>query len=277
MAEEVKITSTTTLEDLIFAGRNKEYGAYFLRQVYSKTVRNSAIIGTLAVCIGLAGPLLYAKYKPKEEKKKITLANPMDVPPPPMDETQPPPPPPPPPPPEAPKPVSTTKFLPPEIKPDEEVKTEEPPPTQKELEKAPAGAETVVGDPNATEVVIDPNEGKAKVEVVEVKPDKEEIFTVVEQNASFPGGQEALNKFLSKNIKYPAEAQRANVQGKVFLSFVVSPDGSISDVAVLKGLGFGCDQEAIRVVKSMPRWSPGKQSGRAVKSRFNLPITFQLE
>jgi protein TonB len=277
MAEEVKITSTTTLEDLIFANRNKAYGAYFLRQVYSKTVRTSAIIGTVAVCVGLAGPLIYAKYAPKKEKPKITLANPMDVPPPPMDETQPPPPPPPPPPPEAPKPVSTTKFLPPEIKPDEEVKQEEPPPTQETLKEAQAGAETVVGDPNATDVVIDPNEGKQKVEVVEVKPEKEEIFTVVEQQASFPGGQEALNKFLSKNIKYPAEAQRANVQGKVFLSFVVSPDGSISDVQVLKGLGFGCDQEAMRVVKSMPKWTPGKQSGRAVKSRFNLPITFQLE
>ncbi len=277
MAQEVKITSNTTLEDLIFAGRNKEYGAYFLRQVYSKTARTSALIGVAVVTLGLAGPMLYSKYKPLEEKKKVTLANPMDVPPPPMDETQPPPPPPPPPPPEAPKPVSTTKFLPPEIKPDEEVKQEEPPPTQETLKDAQASNETVVGDPNATEVVIDPNEGKAKVEVVEVKPVEEQIFTVVEQQASFPGGTEALAKFLTKNLKYPPEAQRANVQGKVFMSFVVSPDGSISDVNVMKGLGFGCDQEAQRVVKSMPKWAPGKQSGRAVKSRFTLPITFQLE
>ncbi|MBC7892364.1 MAG: TonB family protein [Sphingobacteriaceae bacterium] len=277
MAQEVKITSNTTLEDLIFEGRNKEYGAYFLRQIYGKTARTSALIGVAVVTLGLVGPMLYSKYKPLDEKKKVTLANPMDVPPPPMDETQPPPPPPPPPPPEAPKPVSTTKFLPPEIKPDEEVKQEEPPPTQETLKDAQASSETVVGDPNATEVVIDPNEGKAKVEVVEVKPVTEEIFTVVEQQASFPGGAEALGKFLLKNLKYPPEAQRANVQGKVFMSFVVSPDGSISDVNVLKGLGFGCDQEATRVVKSMPRWAPGKQSGRAVKSRFTLPITFQLE
>jgi len=277
MAQEVKITSNTTLEDLIFEGRNKEYGAYFLRQIYGKTARTSALIGVAVVTLGLVGPMLYSKYKPLEEKKKVTLANPMDVPPPPMDETQPPPPPPPPPPPEAPKPVSTTKFLPPEIKPDEEVKQEEPPPTQETLKDAQASSETVVGDPNATEVVIDPNEGKAKVEVVEVKPVIEEIFTVVEQQASFPGGTEALAKFLTKNLKYPPEAQRANVQGKVFMSFVVSPDGSISDVNVMKGLGFGCDQEATRVVKSMPKWAPGKQSGRAVKSRFTLPITFQLE
>lgn len=277
MAQEVKITSNTTLEDLIFAGRNKEYGAYFLRQIYGKTARTSALVGVAVVTLGLVGPMLYSKYKPLEEKKKVTLANPMDVPPPPMDETQPPPPPPPPPPPEAPKPVSTTKFLPPEIKPDEEVKQEEPPPTQETLKDAQASSETVVGDPNATEVVIDPNEGKAKVEVVEVKPVAEEIFTVVEQQASFPGGTEALGKFLLKNLKYPPEAQRANVQGKVFMSFVVSPDGSISDVNVMKGLGFGCDQEATRVVKSMPKWAPGKQSGRAVKSRFTLPITFQLE
>jgi protein TonB len=277
MAEEVKITSTTTLEDLVFANRNKEYGAYFLRQVYGKTIRNSALLGTALVCLGLIAPTIYANLKPREEEQKVVLANPMDIPPPPMDENIPPPPPPPPPP-EVPQ-VSTTKFLPPEIKPDEEVPNDEPPPTQEELKEAPAATVTVQGDPNATEVVIDPSEGTGKVkeEVVEVKPVEEEVFTVVEQNAEFPGGAAELGKFLQKNLKYPPAASRANVQGKVFLSFVVGSDGRITDVSVLKGLGFGCDEEAVRVVKSMPRWNPGKQSGRAVKSRFNLPISFVLE
>lgn len=277
MAEEVKITSSTTLEDLVFANRNKEYGAYSLRQVYGKTIRNSALLGTALVCLGLVAPTIYAGLKPKEEAKKVVLANPMEIPPPPPEQELPPPPPPPPPPPEL--KISTTKFLPPEILPDEEVPNDEPPPTQEELKEAPAAEVTVAGDPNATEVVIDPSEGTGKVreEVVEVKPVEEQIFTVVEQQADFPGGQGELGKFLQKNLKYPPAASRANVQGKVFLSFVVGSDGRITDVSVLKGLGFGCDEEAIRVVKSMPRWTPGKQSGRAVKSRFNLPISFVLE
>ena len=175
--------------------------------------------------------------------------------------------------------MSTTAFLPPEIKEDTEVPPDVEPPKQTELVDAQAGKETVVGDPNAVEIVaIEEGTGKKREEVIEVKPAaKEEVFTVVEQAAQFPGGDAEMYKFLSKNIKYPAAAQRANVQGKVFLSFVVSPDGSISDIQVQKGLGFGCDEEAIRVVKSMPRWKPGRQSGRAVKSRFNLPISFVLE
>jgi protein TonB len=100
---------------------------------------------------------------------------------------------------------------------------------------------------------------------------------VVEQQPEFPGGTAEMYKYLSKNIKYPSAASRANVSGRVFMSFVVNTDGSIQDVSVLKGLGFGCDEEAIRVVKAMPKWKPGKQSGRAVRVKYNLPINFQLE
>lgn len=274
---EIKISSDTTLEDIIFQDRNKAYGAYFMRRVYDKTISRSSVIGLALVTLGLLGPTLYAKFKPKEEEKKIVLANPMDIPPPPVDKNKPEPPPPPPPPPELPK-VSTTKFLPPEIKPDEEVLTEEPPPTQAELKEAPAGDETVQGDPNAVDVVVDPDDGKGKKEeVVEVKPVEEEIFTVVEQQPEFPGGMAELYKFLGKNIKYPSAAQRANVQGRVFLTFVVNTDGSIQGVEVLKGVGFGCDEEAMRVVKTMPKWNPGKQSGRSVRVKYTLPVNFTLE
>lgn len=105
---------------------------------------------------------------------------------------------------------------------------------------------------------------------------EEEIFTAVEQQAEFPGGSGAWQRFLAKTLKYPSLAQRANVGGRVFVSFVVNTDGSVSDVEVLKGVGFGCDEEAIRIIRSMPRWNPGKQSGRAVRSRFTQPITFVL-
>ncbi|MGV3557732.1 TonB family protein [Larkinella arboricola] len=100
------------------------------------------------------------------------------------------------------------------------------------------------------------------------------IFTMVEQNPEFPGGMKALGEFLSNNIKYPAAAARAGVSGRVFLSLVINTDGSIQDVTILKGIGFGADEEAIRVVKSMPRWKPGIQDGKPVRVKYNLPINF---
>ena len=110
----------------------------------------------------------------------------------------------------------------------------------------------------------------------EVIGEEEEIYTAVEQQAEFPGGLGAWGRFLSKTLRYPSAAQRAKVGGRVFVSFVVNTDGSVQDVQVLKGVGFGCDEEAIRVIKAMPRWNPGKQSGRAVRSRYTQPITFAL-
>ncbi len=104
-----------------------------------------------------------------------------------------------------------------------------------------------------------------------------EIFSVVEDQPQFEGGEEKLFKYLGDNMRYPAAAERANVQGRVFVSFVVTKEGDIADVQILKGLGFGCDEEAIRVVSRMPNWTPGKQSGKPVNVRFNLPIMFELE
>ncbi|MBC8153948.1 MAG: energy transducer TonB [Bacteroidetes bacterium] len=106
---------------------------------------------------------------------------------------------------------------------------------------------------------------------------RDEVFLVVEQNPEPQGGFSSLNDYLGQNLRYPEAAQKANVQGKVFVSFVVAADGGISDVQILKGLGFGCDQEAVRVIKQMPNWKPGQQSGRAVKVKFNLPIAFTLD
>ena len=104
-----------------------------------------------------------------------------------------------------------------------------------------------------------------------------EIFTVVEEQPEFKGGIKGLVEYISQNIKYPAAAQKANISGRAFVSFVVTKEGSIADVKLLKGIGFGADEEAIRVTRSMPRWIPGKQNGKAVNVRYNLPINFQLE
>ena len=105
----------------------------------------------------------------------------------------------------------------------------------------------------------------------------EVIFQVVEQNPEFPGGMGELYKFLGEKTKYPPIAKESGIQGRVFVNFVVERDGSISNVKVLRGIGGGCDEEAIRVVKSMPKWKPGKQRGKAVRVSFNLPIKFTLQ
>ena len=110
-----------------------------------------------------------------------------------------------------------------------------------------------------------------------VKEEKaDEIFDVVETQPSPPGGMSAWNKYLSDNLKYPTQARRMGVEGTVIVVFVVNTDGSIQDVEVLRGIGGGCDEEAVKVVKNAPKWDPGKQRGRAVRTRMRLPIKFKL-
>jgi TonB family protein len=104
-----------------------------------------------------------------------------------------------------------------------------------------------------------------------------EVYTVVENQPEFPGGMAALGNYMSKTIKYPAAAERANVSGRVFVSFIVTKTGEVQNVEILKGLGFGTDEEATRVVAAMPRWIPGSQGGQPVNVKYNLPINFSLD
>ena len=104
----------------------------------------------------------------------------------------------------------------------------------------------------------------------------DEVFSIVEEMPSFPGGNAKFNEFVSKNLKYPRKALKANVEGKVVVRFVVEEDGNISDVEVLKGIGYDCDEEAIRVLNNSPNWIPGKQRGRNVKVRVMVPLTFDI-
>ena len=121
---------------------------------------------------------------------------------------------------------------------------------------------------------------ETKVQVyIPVEEDEEEeaqIFTVVESMPDFPGGDAARIKYLNNNIKYPQMARESGIQGKVFVTFVVEKNGKVTDVKVLRGIGGGCDEEAIRVIKNMPKWVPGKQRGKPVRVQFNLPIIFKL-
>lgn len=106
--------------------------------------------------------------------------------------------------------------------------------------------------------------------------EEEEIFMVVEDQPQFPGGEEARQRFLEENLRYPQMAREAGIQGTVFVTFVVEPDGSVTNVEILRGIGGGCDEEAIRVVRQMPSWEPGRQRGQAVRVQFNMPIRFRL-
>jgi protein TonB len=165
------------------------------------------------------------------------------------------------------------RFVPPEPVPDEEV-VEPDPPKQEELKEVAISTETVEGDPNADPDIVIEEEAPT---ILGEGDGEETVFQVVEQMPEFEGGMTALAKYLQKNLKYPAQARNANIQGTVFVGFVVGNDGKIRDVSVLKGIGYGCDEEAKRVVQTMPPWKPGKQSGRAVSVRYSLPIRFVMQ
>ncbi len=127
-----------------------------------------------------------------------------------------------------------------------------------------------VDQTEAIEVYVPPV--REEEEVIE-----EEIFTVVESMPEFPGGPGKMLEFIATNIKYPPMARESGIQGRVFVNFVVEPDGSVSNVNIIRGIGGGCDEEAIRVVKTMPKWTPGRQRGKAVRVSFNLPVRFTLQ
>ena len=164
----------------------------------------------------------------------------------------------------------------------------EPPPPPPEPE-APTTEFEVVDDNKVIEnealpVNADDNANQAQQEyvapVIEDKEEEkveEEIFTVVESAPEYPGGEEALYKYLQTSINYPQLAKDQNLQGRVFVTFVVAKDGSIANPKILRDIGGGCGEEAIRVVRKMPKWKPGKQRGKSVRVQFNLPVMFQLE
>lgn len=260
-----------TLNDLVFEGRNKLYGAYYLRKIYDDYVLRAMAYAILGFGLAVGGPVIWEKIKPEEEVvvEEIVTVDPKMIEPPPIDPKTPPPPPLPaaPPPPK----VSTIRFVPPEVVPDEEV-TEDPP-KQEELKTVQAGTETVQGDPTA-----DPNElsmdQTGTGDVIGAPPEPEPEFTFVEQEPVPPGGD--IMAYFQKHLKYPQKAINADIEGKVFVSFLVLSNGDVDDVKLLKGIGYGCDEEAIRVVKTMPKWTPGKNGGREVKVRLSIPILFKL-
>ena len=124
------------------------------------------------------------------------------------------------------------------------------------------------------EDILPPENVEATDAVLQI--DEDPIFQVVEVNPEFPGGNEARIRFLQENMRYPAEAREKSIQGTVFVTFVVEKDGSLSGAKILRGIGGGCDEEVLRIVEMMPKWTPGKQRGQNVRVQFNMPIRFTL-
>lgn len=245
---------------VVFARHNREYGAYELRQSYNKRLGLALIAGIGFVALALGGTWLSGKLGGEEEvevKKKIVDVNmelfeeekeeePEEI-----KEPEPI---------EQPK-IETVQFVAVEAA-DEPV--EEPPPTQTDV------AETVVSTTT--------QEGE-QVDAPPPPPVEEETFDLaaVQEQPEFPGGMEKMYEFMNRTQKYPDMEYEAGIQGKVFVQFVVAKDGSIEEAKVLRSVSDGLDKEALRLVKSMPRWNPGKMGGKPVKCRFNLPVVFKLK
>ncbi len=259
MTENFDITAANNLDEIVFRGRNKEYGAYAMRKNYKKIVTRSVIISSVILIFGVLIPFLIFKQSYSANQDQQVSVDMMDMNKP-KEEAAPPPPPPPP---EA-TVEQKARFVAPIVVTDTTETTEI---NQDDLNKT---ANTSVN--TEEEVVVEDDNSKNIIEEVVETP----IFTVVEEMPSFPGGDEARIKFLTENIKYPQMAKESGISGTVYVTFVVDEKGRVADVRVLRGIGGGCDEEAVRVVKLMPPWNSGKQSGKAVRVQFNMPIRFTL-
>ena len=265
--------------DLVFEGKNKEYGAYVLRKetgkrnlkaliwvligialIFAIAYANLAIQNAIKQNVSVETDVELSKLAQKKEAK-VERKEPVKVE---MEQKV------------VEKVKSSVKFTAPEIKKDDEVKPEDELKSQDDLSKTNTaiGSFDVKGNDEAEGEVL-----KAKEVVVDEKPKEEEtkVFDVVEQMPQFPGGPKALFEYLSKNIKYPVVAEENGIQGRVIVTFVVERDGSITDVKVAKSVDPSLDKEAQRVVKSMPHWIPGKQNGSAVRVKYSVPVTFKLQ
>lgn len=278
MGKNINIDSSEWC-DVVFGHKNKQYGAYKLRQTSSKRHIVAFIVIVIFVAFIAVLPQLIGVVKNLTQRENLgpmedtfELSNiPIEDQVPEENiikkETAPPPPP----------LKSTVKFTPPVIAKDEDVRDEDQMKTQEEV--IDTKLQVSVADVKGTDdkLGIDIAELKEHKVVVEEKPKEEKPFVTVEQMPTFPGGDSEMMKFIQRELKYPPVAQENGVQGRVIVRFVVTPTGAISGVEVLRGFDKACDTEAMRVVKAMPKWVPGKQNGREVSVYFTLPVVFKLQ
>ena len=269
--------------DLVFAGKNQDYGAYKLRKGTSG--RNIKALVILIIAAALVGGFLAWKVieqknaeqqqaymeamqlaqlqqeAKKQEKKKQEQVKPK------VEPKK-----------EIPVARETQKFVAPVIKKDELVKETNQMKQMDQLDaKIAVGTETHEGAKDRTIEAVRNDIAVATPPPAPKEEVTQKVFDVVEVMPSFPGGQGALIQYLNSHVKYPVVAQENGIQGRVTISFVVERDGSITDVKVARSVDPSLDKEAARVVSSMPRWTPGKQNGSAVRVKFNVPVVFRLQ
>lgn len=273
---EVNKILTADVLDIIFEGRNKEYGAYDLRKTYNKRLIK-ALVGTAAFLLLLFIGFFISNMDTGSKKQALVVqdVNLEEI----KEEKKNEPPPPPPPKVEPPK-VEMAKFTPPKIVKDDQVKEEEKPPEQEKLEDTKIG--TVNQEGVKDEGITAPPVSDAGKGVVEApKKDDEDYdktFTKVEIESEYPGGTAAWQRYLNKNFRYPDEAVNNEIQGTVVVQFIVDKEGNVSDVQAISGpTDGGLRDEAVRVIKKSGKWTPAVQNGRQVKSYKKQPIVFKLE
>lgn len=252
--------------DIVFEGRNKIYGAYELRKSNGKTTVKALIIGSIIFSLAVAAPLIASLLPDSEDEvvnNDIKIATVKIAPK--KEEIKPNEPPPPPPPPK----VDQVKFVKPVVAKANEI-TEDPPKIV-DLKDKKVGNETIKGDPDAVLTVDEP---VGKGPVTEIIQEDNNVYNTagIEVKPDFPGGIEKFYKFVGNNYKTPEEE---GLKGKVYVTFVVEKDGSLTDIKVLRDIGYGTGAEAIRVLKKCPKWTPGEQNGKKVRVLYSLPITIQ--
>ena len=278
--------------DLVFADKNKDFGAYEIRRQSDRRHNMAVLFTVVGLIIVFILILAYSKYSDyRAEQEQLALQEQREK-------------------------MASAELLQQEEEPEPEHEPEE----QKMEMEIPQVPEEVLATVQVTQIAI-VDADKVKNEIMDMeeqkedntargvvnqegsddvdkfkevkeqvvvkepeppapvveKPKVDEIFVAVEQPAEFPGGQAAMMKWLSSNIRYPEAAQQNEIQGRVVVKFVVEKDGSVSQVQVVKGIDKDLDREAVRVVQKMPKWQPGKNNGVAVRSYFNLPVTFKLQ
>ena len=265
--------------EIVFSGRNQAYGAYQLRKGTGRRNIWSMVFVAAVAALAYVGLSAYNSYQEAqkakceaemeasllEQKKEAKVEKKTETPK--IEQVK-----------QVEKVTSSIAFTPPVIKKDSEVKPEEEMKTQDQLNesKTAVGAFTVEGNDDEGGTIL-----KAVEEIAAPEPPKHEeenkVFDVVEQMPAFPGGPAALMQYLSSHVKYPAVAEENGISGRVTIQFVVERDGSVTDVRTMKSVDPSLDREAERVVKSMPKWIPGKQNGSPVRVKYFVPVVFRLQ
>ncbi|GAB2854103.1 energy transducer TonB [Hymenobacter ruber] len=272
--------ATASLDDIVFDGRNRHYGAYQLRALYQRHMTRALIIATAMLALLLVFPLLAQLLKedvvvvpPKPVvlrpiDVKVNVDQPIITPPPAAAK-----------PPTTPPQLPTIKNVVPVVVKEKDAPKVSEVPNQDELLEKTSSTKTEEGDTNA----------KIEQPLIEAKPGDDpgllpdagtsKPYTYVEQMPQLPGGggTAAIVAAIQKAVRYPAKALQNGVEGKVFVSFTVDPKGDVTDVKVVKGLGYGLDEETMRAIKTLPKFIPGKQNGREVSVAFTVPVTYRIQ